>query len=196
MYVFVCDFFFVVEKAKQIWKKLKDHHRYYTTKKAHGKGKSGDAAPDDPDDAEEDFEMRDELSFLDENEPSSLRKTMSLGNEEDHDETSLLGHFLMDETQSSNYSYSSEMSKGKKKDDRALEAATLMSKSLSKYLDNKSDHQQASGEPKFKHEHIWQQLEKLFEQLAEIDITDLNFLFVSETYKKIQANRATIYFDP
>lgn len=168
-----------------MWKKLKDHHRYFTKSKA-SKEKSGDAAPDEPDAVELDFDMREDLSFLGQHEASSLRSTVSLGGESElQTET---GDLFFDESVS-NYSFSSghTSTKAKKKEDRALGAATIVGQSISKYIEHKSSTQ--TSEPVLKHMQIWQQLEKLFEDLQPADIVDLNFLFISETYKKIQAKR-------
>lgn len=178
--------FCVVDNAKSIWKKLKDHHRYYTSK-SQGKSKSGEAAPEEPDDSNLDFEMREELSFLSQYAPQSLRTTMSLGGDSEIDSFDQSLDHSLDDTNLSNYSYTTGPSKGTKKENRALEAAAMVGESISKYFDQKTSSQ--TKEPAMKHGHIWQQLEKLFEELPSADIVDLNFLFISETYKKIQSNR-------
>lgn len=165
-----------------MWKKLKDHQRYYALK-MQSQGKSGDAAPDEPDSGAFDYELRDELSFLQTKDPSKLRTTTSLGGDTEFGSASM--DLNLDATVSeSNYSYSSSAaSKKKKKEERALEAVAMAGQSFSKYLEGKTK------EPLLKHIHIWQQLEKLFEELPSNDIVDLNFLFISETYKKITSNR-------
>lgn len=69
----------------------------------------------------------------------------------------------------------------------AMKAAHLVGKSISTYFEKKCE--EKSPKDGLKHTHIWQQLEKMFEQLDEDTITDLNFKFISDTYNAIKAKR-------
>lgn len=188
-------FFFLVAEAKNLWKKARDTHRYLAQKaKSSSKTKSGDAAPEECDEEQHEEsevqELREEMAFLDENVSSSLRQTVSLGGEETavpRSSTSVAidVHESGSDTPStsSNYSYMAS----KKKNDRndpSMEAALLVSRSISSFIEKREEKPE-----ELKHKHIWLQMEKLFEQLDEEKITDLNFQFISQTYNAILEKR-------
>lgn len=181
----------IVAEAKTLWKKAKDAHRYFALKKGkQQKTKSGDAAPElDEDDAEpfDDDMMDDELNFLDETSSTNYRQTFSVGGESTIGESSVDRNDEASGEASSNYSY---MAKKNKRDDATVEAAQLVSQTIASYFEAKKDGENTqTKEAKYKHAAIWSQLESLFEQLDDATITDLNFEFISITYKAIVAKR-------
>lgn len=68
-----------------------------------------------------------------------------------------------------------------------MKAAELVGQSISTYFEKKKE--EKTPQDGLQHIHIWLQLEKMFEQLDEATITDLNFKFISETYNAIKAKR-------
>lgn len=179
-----------MKEAKLMWKKAKDAHRYLQGKSKRDKAKSGDAAPD-MDDAEEDAEegerMDDDMCFLVENSSMQLRDTVSAGG------ASLFADESLDSelpSTSSNYSYAA----GAKKrfrgngDGDALEAAQMLSQTISSYFQKKEETSKGSGSG-LKYESNWKQIEQMYERLDEDTAIDLNFQFMAQTHNAVVAAR-------
>lgn len=125
--------------------------------------------------------MLEELSFLDMTSSEKLRHTISVGGGSQFPPPERADCETMCNTPTSSYSYPAK--RNVQRSDPAVEAAQLVSDSISSYIAMRS----ASND--MKHMHIWLQLEKLFEQLPEDDITDLNFKYVLMAYEAVLERR-------
>ncbi|XP_053696478.1 uncharacterized protein LOC128743825 [Sabethes cyaneus] len=191
-----------VAEARALWKKARDAHRYLTRKARNfPKAKSGQAAPEEDDEEEEEEEqyvqeLREEMAFLDDNTAYRHLQTASLGGDDHDTATSRSVSPAPFEFQESNCDIASNHAstssnpscmpnKSKReRDDSSMEAALLVSRSIDSFIEKREDKTQ-----ELKHKYIWLQLEKLFEQLDEDKIIDLNFQFISQTYSAIVEKR-------
>lgn len=187
--------FLIVAESKALWKKAKDSRRYIVATKTKKNSKSGDAAPDFEDDEgdmdNETRSIRDEMAFMDEATSSKFRETFSIGGlsvgsssacgqSEQFDDTIDTGE-TGTETATSSYSY---MAKKKRAISTSNDAAEKLSQSIVSFIDKRQ-----AEDNKMQHMETWKQLEKMYEQLDNDKITDLNFSFVSQTYAAIVAKR-------
>lgn len=146
-------FFVKVDDVKDLWKKLKDKHRYIAKKQT--QSKSVDACPEEFDD-----EYIDEADG--ENATENFRQTFSLGGAESL--SSPVSDGANDntcDTPTSTYSYMSK-DKHKNSENMAMKAAQLVGQSISTYFEKKKE--EKTQQDGLQQIHIWLQLEKMFEQ--------------------------------
>lgn len=182
---FIRSIFRSVKEAKSMWKKAKDSLRYLQAKGNKDKGKSGDAAPDVDDDTEapEEDTLDDDMGFLIQNAAVELRDTASIGGASSFADQSFDGEAA---STSSNYSYAAGKKKSSRGDGDALEAAQLLSNTITSYFEKKGEKSQNDG---LKYECNWKQIEQMYQHLDEDTILDLNFKFTALTHDAVVAAR-------
>lgn len=180
-------FFYSVCEAKDIWKKAKDTHRYFSTK-PRNQAKSGAAAPDDPEIELADDESQcllDEMAFIDESAAAKHRQTVSLGGftpiSRPSTSTSAVSLDSTNDTPACLYDFTPKSSHNR--NDPVLDAAQTVGKSISSFIENQAERNKTYD---LKYFHIWLHLDKMFQELDDTSVLDLNFAFVQQAYEAIR----------